>query len=150
MVRTNRTHALRARSSGREKGSHIVQELKSKKPGNPGEVPVASHDGIICVGEAVKGSVGLTFPKGGNIRDSVKLFNQRLESSSVRTVGVHENKSLNEAALISYVMDRHSADRTEVGRCVENDREITDQPERSDVPDYDLEGLANQRQKTRR
>ena len=43
----------------------VVEEVKWKKRSNPAGVPVWSHDGIVCIGEALKNAVRLTFPKGG-------------------------------------------------------------------------------------
>ncbi len=41
----------------------LVEEVKWKKPSNPMGVPVWSHDGIICIGDALKNAVRLTFPQ---------------------------------------------------------------------------------------
>jgi len=40
----------------------LVEEVKWKKPSKPMGVPVWSHNGIICIGEALKNAVRLTFP----------------------------------------------------------------------------------------
>jgi hypothetical protein len=77
----------------------LVEEVKWKKPSNPMGVPVWSHDGIVCIGEALKNAVRLTFPKGARMKDPKKLFNTRLESNTVRAIDIHENDSINEAAL---------------------------------------------------
>jgi hypothetical protein len=45
-------------------GPSIVEEVKWKKPSRPMGVPVWSRDGNICIGEALKSAVRLTFPKG--------------------------------------------------------------------------------------
>src|SRR2546428_14102344 len=58
----------------------LVEEVKWKKPSNPMGVPVWSHDGIICIGEALKNAVRLTFSKGAPIKDSKKFFYTRLDS----------------------------------------------------------------------
>jgi hypothetical protein len=77
----------------------LVEEVKWKKPSNPMGVPVWSHEGIICIGDALKNAVRLTFPKGAQVKDPKKLFNTRLESITVRAIDTHENESINEAAL---------------------------------------------------
>src|SRR5712692_7822183 len=41
----------------------LLEEVKWKKPSNPMGVPVWSHDGIICIGDALKNAVRLTFPQ---------------------------------------------------------------------------------------
>src|SRR5688572_21365712 len=42
----------------------VVEEVKWRKPSNPGGVPVWSHDGIVCTGETYKNVVKITFAKG--------------------------------------------------------------------------------------
>lgn len=77
----------------------VIEEMKWKKPSNPAGVPVWSHDGIVCIGEALKSAVRLTFPKGAFIKDPKKLFNARLDSGSVRAIDFHEDDMVDEAAL---------------------------------------------------
>jgi hypothetical protein len=77
----------------------VVEEVKWKKPSNPSGVPVWSHDGIVCVGEALKTSVRLTFPKGALINDPKGLFNARLNSKASRAIDFREGKTVDEAAL---------------------------------------------------
>ncbi|HVZ12477.1 MAG TPA: DUF1801 domain-containing protein [Patescibacteria group bacterium] len=77
----------------------LIEEVKWKKPSKPEGVPVWSHDGIICIGEALKSAVRLTFPKGALIKDPKKLFNTRLDSKSVRAIDFSENDAINEVSL---------------------------------------------------
>ena len=42
-------------------------------------VPVWSHDGILCTGETYKKAVKLTFAKGAALDDPAGLFNSSLE-----------------------------------------------------------------------
>jgi hypothetical protein len=84
---------------------HVVEELKWKKPSNPTGVPVWSHDGIVCIGEALKNAVRLTFPKGALIKDSKKLFNTRLDSKSIRAIDFHEDDTVDEAALKAIILE---------------------------------------------
>ena len=86
-----------------EADSSLVEEVKWKKPSNPMGVPVWSHDGIICIGEALKNAVRLTFPKGAQLKDPKKLFNTRLDSKSVRAIDFHEDDKVNQAALKSLI-----------------------------------------------
>ena len=51
------------RSAIRKASPSMIEEVKWKKPSNPAGVPVWSHDGIVCIGEALKSSVRLTFPE---------------------------------------------------------------------------------------
>jgi hypothetical protein len=90
----------------------LVEEVKWKKPSNPMGVPVWSHDGIICVGEAVKNAVRLTFPKGARIKDLEKLFNTRLDSNTVRAIDIHENDSINDIALKNLIREAVSLNQT--------------------------------------
>lgn len=77
----------------------VIEEMKWKKPSNPSGVPVWSHDGIVCIGEALKNAVRLTFPKGALIKDPKKLFNARLDSNSVRAIDFAEDATVDEAAV---------------------------------------------------
>jgi hypothetical protein len=82
----------------------VVEEVKWKKPSKPEGVPVWSHDGIICVAEALKRAVRLTFPKGARIRDSKKLFNARLDSNAVRAIDFYEADTVDEVALQALIV----------------------------------------------
>ena len=64
----------------------IVEEVKWKKPSRPMGVPVWSRDGNICIGEALKSAVRLTFPKGALLTDPKHVFNTRLDSATVRAI----------------------------------------------------------------
>src|SRR3989442_531263 len=90
----------------------LVEEVKWKKPSNPMGVPVWSHDGIICIGEALKNAVRLTFPKGARIKDPEKLFNTRLDSNTVRAIDIHENDSINDIALKNLIREAVSLNQT--------------------------------------
>jgi hypothetical protein len=83
----------------------IIEEVKWKKPSNPMGVPVWSHDGIICIGEALKNAVRLTFPKGAQVKDPKKLFNTRLDSKTVRAIDFHEGDIADEAALKALILE---------------------------------------------
>jgi hypothetical protein len=62
------------------------------------DVPVWSHDGIICTGETYKSAVKLTFAKGASLKDPAKLFNSSLEGKTRRAIDFHEGDKINEAA----------------------------------------------------
>jgi hypothetical protein len=83
----------------------LVEEVKWKKPSNPAGVAVWSHAGIVCVGEALKNAVRLTFPKGALIADPKKLFNARLDSKATRAIDVREGESLDDAAFARLIRD---------------------------------------------
>ena len=62
-------------------------------------VPVWSHDGIICTGETYKSAVKLTFAKGASLKDPAKLFNSSLEGNTRRAIDFREGDRLDEEAL---------------------------------------------------
>ena len=61
-------------------------------------VPVWSHDGLICTGEAYKSVVKLTFAKGASLKDPSRLFNSSLEGKARRAIDFHEGDEIDEAA----------------------------------------------------
>ncbi|MFL5846380.1 MAG: DUF1801 domain-containing protein [Solirubrobacteraceae bacterium] len=61
-------------------------------------VPVWSHDGIICTGEAYKKVVKLTFLNGAALDDPAGLFNSSLEGNKRRAIDVPEDAELDEDA----------------------------------------------------
>jgi hypothetical protein len=67
------------------------------------EVPVWSHDGIICTGEAYKKVVKATFAKGASLKDPLCLFNSSLAGNVRRAVDFHEGEKLNKTALKALV-----------------------------------------------
>jgi hypothetical protein len=83
----------------------IVEEVKWKKPSKPSGVPVWSHEGIICLADTLKNAVRLTFPKGAQVKDPKKLFNTRLDSSTVRAIDFHQGDPIDEAALKALILD---------------------------------------------
>lgn len=62
------------------------------------EVPVWSHNGIICTGEAYKKAVKLTFPKGASVDDPAGLFNSSLEGKVRRAIDFPEGAQVDAAA----------------------------------------------------
>jgi hypothetical protein len=77
----------------------VIEEVKWKKPSRPSGVPVWSHDGNVCIGEALKDAVRLTFPKGAQLTDPKKLFNTRLDSKTVRAIDFSQDAVIDEDAL---------------------------------------------------
>lgn len=76
----------------------VVEECKWVKPSTPSGVPVWSHDGIICTGEAYAKVVKLTFAKGATIADPSRLFNSSLEGNTRRAIDIHEGEKLDARA----------------------------------------------------
>ena len=93
----------------------VVEEVKWKKPSNPMGVPVWSHDGMICIGEALKNAVRLTFPKGAQMKDPKKLFNTRMQSNTVRAIDFHEGDTADKAALKALVFEAVNLNKSKVG-----------------------------------
>jgi hypothetical protein len=62
-------------------------------------IPVFSHDGIVCTGETYKKAVKMTFAKGASLKDPARLFNSSLEGNVRRAIDIHEGEKINEAAL---------------------------------------------------
>lgn len=94
----------RLRASIKRASPSVVEDVKWKKPSNPAGVPVWSHEGIVCIGEALKNSVRLT-PKGALIADPKKLFNARLDSKTNRAIDVREREAVDDAALAALIRD---------------------------------------------
>lgn len=61
-------------------------------------VPVWSHDGIICTGETYKNAVKLTFARGASLEDPSGLFNSSLEGHTRRAIDLHEVDEIDEDA----------------------------------------------------
>src|SRR3954470_13810775 len=61
-------------------------------------VPVWSHDGIICTGEAYKSVVKLTFAKGASVKHPAKLFNSSLDGNTRRAIDLREADEIDEDA----------------------------------------------------
>lgn len=57
-------------------------------------VPVWSHDGLICTGEAYKSAVKLTFAKGAALEDPAGLFNSSLEGKVRRAIDFREGDAI--------------------------------------------------------
>src|SRR2546427_10000454 len=100
--RGERLSQLRALIKDADPG--VIEEVKWKKPSRPEGVPVWSHDGIVCIGEALKNAVRLTFPKGAQLKDPKGLFNTRLDSKTVRAIDFHEGDAINASALKALII----------------------------------------------
>ncbi|CAB3654886.1 DUF1801 domain-containing protein [Achromobacter aegrifaciens] len=66
-------------------------------------VPVWSHDGIICTGEAYKSAVKLTFARGAALEDPSGLFNASLDGNTRRAIDIREGETLDETALAALI-----------------------------------------------
>jgi hypothetical protein len=61
-------------------------------------VPVWSHDGIVCTGEAYKQAVKLTFARGASLADPGGLFNSSLDGTTRRAIDLREGDVLDSEA----------------------------------------------------
>ena len=66
-------------------------------------VPVWSHDGFICTGEAYKKAVKLTFAKGASLADPSGLFNSSLEGNVRRAIDIHEDEEIDPEAFVALI-----------------------------------------------
>lgn len=66
-------------------------------------VPVWSHAGILCTGEAYKKAVKLTFAKGASLKDPKGLFNSSLEGNTRRAIDIPEGAEIDETAFKALV-----------------------------------------------
>ena len=81
-----------------EADPHIMEECKWVKPSNPLGVPVWSHAGTVCTGEAYKQVVKLTFARGASLADPGELFNSSLEGNTRRAIDIREGEVLDARA----------------------------------------------------
>jgi hypothetical protein len=63
------------------------------------DVPVWSHQGLICTGEAYKNVVKMTFAKGASLEDPAGLFNSSLQGNTRRAIDFREGEMFDEKAL---------------------------------------------------
>jgi hypothetical protein len=89
----------------------IVEEIKWRKPSKPEGVATWVSDGNLCMADLLKGAVRLTFPKGARLDDPTRLFNSRLDSSSVRAVDYFEGSPIDDEPLRQLVKQAITVNR---------------------------------------
>jgi hypothetical protein len=67
--------------------------------------PCWSHDGLICVANAHKDKVKVTFAQGASLPDPEKLFNNGLDGNKWRAIDLYEGDKLDERALKNMIRD---------------------------------------------
>jgi hypothetical protein len=87
----------RVRALIHEADPEVVEEWKWR-------VPVWTHDGIICTGEAYKKAVKLTFAKGASLEDPAGLFNSSLGGNTRRAIDIHEGEEIDADALKALIL----------------------------------------------
>ena len=81
----------RVRALIKQADPQVVEEWKWS-------VPVWSHDGLICTGEAYKSVVKLTFARGAALADPTGLFNSSLDGKVRRAIDLREGEAIDAAA----------------------------------------------------
>lgn len=81
----------RIRALIKEADPDVIEEWKW-------DIPVWSHDGIICTGETYKAYVKTTFAKGASLADPSGLFNSSLEGNARRAIDFRQGDKINEKA----------------------------------------------------
>jgi len=88
----------RVREIIRQADPNVVEEWKWN-------IPVWSHNGIICTGETYKNHVKLTFAKGASLSDPSGIFTSSLEGRVRRAVDYYENDKVKVAPLQALVKE---------------------------------------------
>ena len=83
---------VRLRALIKQADPEVVEEWKWN-------VPVWSHDGLICTGETYKSAVKLTFAKGAALEDPSGLFNSSLTGNTRRAIDIREGETIDAKAL---------------------------------------------------
>ena len=102
----------RLRTAIRAADPAIVEEIKWRKPSNPGGVPTWSLGGIICTGETYKEKVKLTFAQGAALDDPAGLFNASLDAGTRRAIDVREGDEVDGEALTALVREAVAFNRS--------------------------------------
>jgi hypothetical protein len=88
----------------RQADPEMIEERKWRKPSNAmAGVPVWSHNGIVCTGEAYTKVVKLTFARGAGTPDPKHLFNSSLEGNTRRAIDIHEGEKVDSGAFKALV-----------------------------------------------
>jgi len=79
-------------------------------------VPVWSHDGIICTGETYKSAVKLTFAQGASLKDPSRLFNSSLDGNTRRAIDFKEGGKIDARALTALIRDAVALNTAQASR----------------------------------
>jgi hypothetical protein len=66
-------------------------------------IPVWSHDGLICTGETYKEHVKITFARGAKIPDPKGVFNASLDGNARRALDLYEGDKIPKVAFKSLI-----------------------------------------------
>jgi hypothetical protein len=67
--------------------------------------PAWSHDGLICLANAFKDKVKITFAQGASLADPDKTFNNGLAGKQWRSIDIHEDDTIREQSLAALIQD---------------------------------------------
>ena len=101
----------RLRKLIREAAPDVIEEIKWRKPSNPGGVPTWSSNGILCTGESYKDPVKLTFARGASLDDPAGLFNSSLTGGTRRAIDIREGETVDVEAFKALVREAVAANR---------------------------------------
>ena len=87
----------------RQADPDAIEDVKWRKPTNPGGVPVWSHDGLICTGETYTHYVKVTFAAGAALEDPSGLFNAGLAGNARRAIDIREGDEIDAEAFRALV-----------------------------------------------
>jgi hypothetical protein len=73
--------------------------------------PAWNHDGIVCIANAHKNHVKVTFHKGAKLRDPQKVFNAELEGNAWRAIDLAEGDKINAAGFKGLIRDAIALNR---------------------------------------
>jgi hypothetical protein len=77
----------------RDAAPELVEEWKWRG------TPSWSHQGLVCIADAFKSTVKVTFARGALLKDPSGLFNAMLDGDVWRAIDIREDDRLDEAAL---------------------------------------------------
>ena len=89
----------------REALPDVVEAMKWKKPSNPAGVPTweRAGGGLLCVADAFKDKVKVTFGRGAMIADPKGVFNASLDGNAMRAIDLAEGETVDAAAFKALV-----------------------------------------------
>jgi hypothetical protein len=93
----------------READPEVVEEWKWR-------VPVWSHQGLVCTGEAYKQVVKMTFARGASLEDPSGLFNSSLEGNTRRAIDFREGDEIDGEALKALVREAVALNESRAAR----------------------------------
>ena len=76
--------------------------------------PCWSHDGLICVANAHKNKVKVTFSQGASLADPEKLFNNGLDGKQWRAIDIYEGDKINKKSLKILIRSAMDYNQTKV------------------------------------